>query len=84
MSDITQAQLVTNIMRVRMEAAVETLLALLDEMDGNPDLEDGADDEPYLSTGTVAWGTQPQSEVDAEGDVAEVDYPGSIAGGQGA
>ena len=49
MSDIAQAQPVTNTMRVRMEAAIETLLALLDEMDGNPDLEDGADSEPYLA-----------------------------------
>lgn len=103
MSDIAQTQPVTNTMRVRMEAAIETLLALLDEMDGNPDLEEGADDEPYiggyfgddreldtsddepyLSTGTVGWGVQPQGEVDAEGDPSEADCPGYVAGGQGA
>lgn len=49
MSDIAQTQPVTNTMRVRMEAAIETLLALLDEMDPDPDLEEGADTEPSLA-----------------------------------
>ncbi|WP_341991851.1 hypothetical protein [Azorhizobium sp. AG788] len=33
----------TQRLRARMEAAVDTLLALLDEMDGDPDLEECAD-----------------------------------------
>lgn len=35
----------TQRLRARMEAAVDTLLALLDEMDGDPDLEESADME---------------------------------------
>lgn len=35
-------------LRLRIEAAIESLIALLDEIDGNPDLEDGGDSEPSL------------------------------------
>ena len=31
--------------RLRIEDMIERLLAMLDEIDGDPDLEDGADDE---------------------------------------
>lgn len=31
--------------RLRIEAAIESLIALLDEIDGDPDLEDGHDAE---------------------------------------
>lgn len=37
-------------LRRRMEKAVERLIALMDEMDGDPDLEDGADDEHSLGS----------------------------------
>lgn len=35
--------------------AIERLIAMLDAMDGDPDLEDGRDDEPSLGW-TEAWG----------------------------
>ena len=31
--------------RLRIEAAIESLIALLDEIDGDPDLEDGDEDK---------------------------------------
>ena len=34
--------------RLRIEAAIESLIALLDEIDGDPDLEDSGDSEPSL------------------------------------
>lgn len=34
--------------RRRLELAIEAAIALLDRMDGDPDREDGADDEPSL------------------------------------
>lgn len=37
---------VTPSMRSRIEATIEHLLALLDAIDGDPDLEDGSDAEP--------------------------------------
>lgn len=37
---------VTPSMRTRIEATIEHLLALLDTIDGDPDLEDGGDAEP--------------------------------------
>lgn len=38
----------TTALRKRAEAAIDALLALLDEMDGDPDLEEAGDDEPAL------------------------------------
>ena len=35
-------------LRVDLEARIEEMIALLDTIDGDPDLEDGADDEPSL------------------------------------
>jgi hypothetical protein len=34
--------------RREIESAIERLIALLDFVDGDPDLEDGSDDEPSL------------------------------------
>ncbi|ORE88182.1 hypothetical protein [Aurantimonas sp. 22II-16-19i] len=34
--------------RQKIELRIEALINLLDELDGDPDLEDGADDEPDL------------------------------------
>jgi hypothetical protein len=50
--------------RRSIEDAIERLIALLDALDGDPELEDGADHEPYLAgfTGSdddielVDWG----------------------------
>ncbi|AXS39703.1 hypothetical protein [Breoghania sp. L-A4] len=36
-------------MRKRIEAAIDGLVALLDQIDGDPDLEDGGDFEPTVS-----------------------------------
>lgn len=36
-------------LRTRIEDAVEWLLAILDALEGDPDLEDGADAEPSLA-----------------------------------
>lgn len=36
--------------RPKLEAAVEALLEILDQLDGDTDLEDGADDEPALGS----------------------------------
>ena len=48
--------------RRRLELAIEAAIALLDRMDGDADLEDGADDEPSLcgigmpvSAGAGVW-----------------------------
>lgn len=38
----------TRSMRMRIEATIEQLVALLDEIDGDPDLEAANDDEPSL------------------------------------
>jgi hypothetical protein len=35
--------------RARIERTIEALLTLLDDADGDPDLEDTGDYEPYLS-----------------------------------
>lgn len=37
-----------NLVRAQLEDAVERLLAILDALDGEPDLEDGMDAEPSL------------------------------------
>lgn len=48
-------------LRRRMEAAIDSMLALLDELDGDPDLEPDNDDEPSL--GWPANGPRALSEV---------------------
>lgn len=65
---------VTPSMRQRIESTVETLLTLLDIIDGDADLEDDFTGEP--------------EETDQNGDEGdysggESDPPGLIAGGQG-
>jgi len=80
MSDITQAQPVTNTMRVCVEAAVETLLALLDEMDPDPELEDDITEENGDEDDCNMAGCH----TDLEFDDSYGDEPGYIWGGQGA
>ena len=36
--------------RAELETRIEEMIALLDTLDGDPDLEDGADDEPNLGS----------------------------------
>ena len=45
MADFPDSILVTEIPRQIVEAEIELLIGLLDELDANPDLEDGADIE---------------------------------------
>ena len=49
--------------RAYLEAWIERAIVLLDDIDGDPDLEDGADAEPYLAG----------SHSDLEDDKAERD-----------
>ena len=53
--------------RARLSTAVESLLALLDAMDPDPDLEDGADTEPNCG-GYGASATTDECEAEDEGD----------------
>ncbi len=46
MTPATTFLAVTPSMRTRIEATIELLLALLDTIDGDPDLEDAGDAEP--------------------------------------
>lgn len=55
-------QLTPNI-RDRITEAIEGLLALLDQFDGDPDFEDGGDDENYIA-GSV---------TDREDDMADLE-----------
>jgi hypothetical protein len=64
---MTQALLAA---RQRLEAKIEDLIYLLDLLDDDPDLEDGADDEPWLA------GEQSCGGYDLEVDGDEQDYNG--------
>lgn len=75
----TFQMLETSNLRPRIEAAIEGLLSLLDEMDGDPDLEPGEDAEPALGSLEQSWnrdiwsrGGRDDSEQDA-GDEPEED-----------
>lgn len=64
-------------LRERLTRLIDRLVCALDEIDGDPDFEDGADDEPSLSASipTLSWeGTQDcwlQGEEDEREDVCE-------------
>ena len=66
-------------LRRRMEAAVERLIAAMDDLDGDPDLEDSDDAEPSLGSTnhpnqTRAWADSPADDLEFEGDaVADCD-----------
>ncbi|PWE52795.1 hypothetical protein DEM27_28755 [Metarhizobium album] len=55
--------------RAELEARIEEMIALLDTLDGDPDLEDGADDEPNL--GSHPKYRNGRLEYDLEGDTAD-------------
>lgn len=46
------------VLRTQIEDAVERLLAMLDALDGDTDLEDGADAEPSLAAPENPHGSQ--------------------------
>lgn len=46
-------------LRIRLTALIDRLITALDEIDGDPDFEDGADDEPSLAhPETREWDSQ--------------------------
>ncbi|AZO23891.1 MULTISPECIES: hypothetical protein [unclassified Mesorhizobium] len=62
-------------LRRRIERTIEALLTILDEADGEPDLEATADDEPYLA----GWsGTNEDLEEENEhgGDILDEPHDG--------
>lgn len=75
-------------MREHVEREIERLIALLDELDGDCDLEDGADDEPSIGSNPLI-SVMGEMEVDLEfdeereQDEGDYDFPGMIQGGQG-
>jgi hypothetical protein len=69
----------TETARRSIEDAIERLLALLDALDGDPDLEDGADTEPNGDELESTLG----SDSDLEFDYGYYDPPGFLRGGQG-
>ena len=69
-----------NNLRTRIETAIEGLVALLDAIDGESDLEDSGDNEPSLSTGTYNWIPTRQSteSVDCELDYGDIGRAGKM------
>ncbi|OYD03705.1 hypothetical protein [Rhizobium sp. N4311] len=51
------SQVVNELRRETVEACIEQLIALLDQMDGDPDLEDGGDVEPSIGSSPRLVGT---------------------------
>lgn len=67
-------------LRKRIQAVVEGLIAILDEYDGEPDVEDGGDDEPSLgwsetSPGAVFADCGDEREIDADFEQDAGDMP---------
>lgn len=63
------ARTIERFRRSELEARIEEMIALLDMLDGDWDLEDGADEEPSLSARPFIIKGQP--EYDLEDDPAE-------------
>lgn len=58
---------VTRAMRMRIEATIEQLVGLLDEIDGDADLEPANDDEPSLGwTNAGGYSLGPADDREAE------------------
>ncbi|MBX5146372.1 hypothetical protein [Rhizobium lentis] len=55
--------------REQLEAYIEELIVLLDALDGDPDIEDGGDDEPSFSCSRYLNG---KCECDLEEDPADL------------
>jgi hypothetical protein len=60
--------------RQRLEAKIEELIALLDLVDGDPDLEDTGDDEPSIGTCIFINGQMVSDVEMSNGD--ETDFSG--------
>ncbi len=83
MSRATLFLAVTPSMRHRIDTTIESLLALLDAIDGDPDLEDVGDAEPEETDQDGDEGDYSMSEDDCT-SLQSYDFrPGTIAGGQG-
>lgn len=69
--DLTTFLPMTPALRRRLEATVEQLIALLDEVDGDTDLEPNNDNEPMLGwvdRGPYAWEATDDREAEDEHD----------------
>jgi hypothetical protein len=71
---------VTSAMRARLEQTIEALVALLDEIDGDADLEPGVDDEPSLGW-TYGFDGSPAPVRDDCDDDRELDLADDEDGG---
>ncbi len=72
--------------REELESLVERLIARLDELDGDADLEDGSDSEPWISAQETGPGRQGywncESPGDREWDIADAEpWLGSVERG---
>lgn len=63
---------VTPAMRARLEATIDALVGLLDEIDGDPDFETASDDEPCLGWSYSVDGV-PLPSASASSDDRELD-----------
>jgi hypothetical protein len=75
--------------RAELERHIEEMIALLDLMDGDTDLEDGGDDEPSITSPAIAIGNRIENDLEFETDDYELsgddmDYnSGMLMGGAG-
>lgn len=50
--------------RSELERRIEELIALLDLLDGDPDLEEGGDDEPSIGSRAIRLGSRIEEDVE--------------------
>lgn len=50
--------------RAELERRIEEMICLLDFMDGEPDFEDGGDDEPSIGSRAIRIGSRIQDDVE--------------------
>lgn len=56
--------------RSELERRIEEMIALLDRMDGDPDLEDGGDDEPSIGSRSIRISGRIEDDVEMVEKVA--------------
>lgn len=56
--------------RSELERRIEEMIALLDRMDGDPDLEDGGDDEPSIGSRSIRISGKIEDDVEMVEKVA--------------
>lgn len=61
------SQVVQELGRKNIEACIEQLIALPDQMDGDPDLEDGGDFEPSIGSTPMCFGNQLLEDLELDG-----------------